>query len=339
MRFHFAIHRTDLARRRQRCREAVERVSRLPREVVACCNMCGSVRRAVVATADRYGCKQRTAMCLDCGLLYIVDRISREGYNAFYEQGIYRSLVGGFKGASQTTERIRGAQVYYATTLVTAMQGLLPVKRGAQLLDVGGSAGLVARRFADAFGYEPSLFDPAPDEVAAAKALGIEASVATIEDFRSDRKYDLILLCRTVEHLFDLRFALCKIRSLLAPDGLFYCDFSDFMEVCRREGPPEATTKVDHCYWLTQETAPALFRSMGFEVECINTTMSPEQVGFLLRPASPVELSGSALEWAEQQVRKLREIETDWQRDGQTPLDARDWIRTQGYRLKQRLAG
>jgi len=234
---------------------------------------------------------------------------------------------------------VRAAQGYYATTLVTAMRGLLPAGRGALLLDVGGSAGVVARQFAEAFGYEPTLFDPAPDEVEAARALGVEASVATIENFRTDRRYDLILLCRTVEHLFDLRFALCKIRSLLAPNGLFYCDFSDFMEVCRREGPPAATTKVDHCYWLTQETAPALFRSMGFDIVRINTTMSPEQVGFLLRPADPVEPSSPAAGWAEQQVRKLREIESDWQRDGQRPLDTLDWLRTKGYRIKQKLAG
>jgi SAM-dependent methyltransferase len=217
------------------------------------------------------------------------------------------------------------------------MQGLLPSNRGSLLLDVGGSAGVVARQFADAFGYHPTLFDPAPDEVKAARALGVEASVATIEDFRCDRKYDLILLCRTVEHLFDLRFALNKIRSLLAPNGLFYCDFSDFMEVCRREGPPEATTKVDHCYWLTQETAPSLFRSIGFEIVCINTTMSPEQVGFLLRAEEPSGRTFAASEWAELQVRKLREIETDWQRDGQQALDARDWIRTKAYRIKKTL--
>jgi SAM-dependent methyltransferase len=339
MSFHFAIHRADLSRRRERCRAAVERVGKLPREVVSCCNMCGSGRSAVVAATDRYGCKLRTAMCLDCGLLYVVDRLTREGYAEFYEKGIYRTLVGEFKGAPQSTARVRRAQVYYATTLATAMRGLLPAQRGALLLDVGGSAGVVARQFADDFGYEPTLFDPAPDEVEEARRLGVDASVATIENFRSERRYDLVLLCRTVEHLFDLRFALCRIRSLLAPDGLFYCDFSDFMEVCRREGPPAATTKVDHCYWLTQEAAPALFQSMGFEILRINTTMSPEQVGFLLRPAEPVELSSPRGGWAEQQLRRLREIETDWQRDSQRPLDTFDWLRTKGYRIKQKLAG
>jgi 2-polyprenyl-3-methyl-5-hydroxy-6-metoxy-1,4-benzoquinol methylase len=339
MAFQFAIHRTDLSRRRRRCRDDVDRVSRLTHEVVPHCNMCGSERRAVVATSDRYGCGIRTAMCLDCGLLYVIDRLTSEGYDDFYAKGIYRSIIGQFKGSSQTTERVRAAQVYYATTLVTAMQGLLPVRDGATLLDVGGSAGIIARQFADAFGYKPVLFDPAPDEVEAARAMGIDATVATIENFSCDRKYDLILLCRTVEHLFDLRFALRKIRTLLAPGGLFYCDFSDFMEVCRREGPPEATTKIDHCYWLTQETAPALFQSAGFEIVCMNTTMSSEQVGFLLRGAEETQLSSPAAGWAEHQVRKLREIETDWRRDAQTPFDTRDWLRSKSYRIKQMLAG
>src|SRR3954468_9996883 len=105
MPFHFAIHRADLARRRERCRAAVDRVSKLPREIVSCCNLCGSGRGAVVATTDRYGWKLRTAMCLDRGLLYVVGRLTRSGYAEFYEQGIYRTLVGEFKGASQTTDR------------------------------------------------------------------------------------------------------------------------------------------------------------------------------------------------------------------------------------------
>jgi SAM-dependent methyltransferase len=332
----FAIHRTDLSRRRQRCAEAVRLLERLPREAVACCNLCESRRRAVISNGDRYGNRLRAAMCLDCGLIYMLDRLSRGGYAEFYEKGLYRELIGCFKGEAQGADQVQAAQVYYARTLARGLAGLLPGGQGKTLLDVGGSAGVVAREVGDAFGYRPTLFDPAPEEVEAARVLGVEAEVASIEEFESKRRFDLVLLCRTVEHVYDLRGALAKIRNLVAADGLFYCDFSDFLEVCRREGPPEATTKVDHAYWLVQETAPALFAAAGFEVVSMNNTMSPEQVGFLMRPSEPAPLLLPPPE-IQRQLRLFREIDSDWRLDGQGAYDARDWVRTRAYRLKRRL--
>jgi SAM-dependent methyltransferase len=334
----FAIHPSDLNRRRKRCREGVQRVNRLEKTVVRNCSFCGCDRYAVLANRDRYGCDVRTAICLECGLIFVVDRPTKEAYATFYEQGIYRSLISAFKGAPQGVKGIQHAQVYYADTLVRTLDGQLPKARGARLLDIGGSTGLVAKRFADHFGYKATVFDPAPDEVAAARALGLEAFVGSIEDFESDRQYDVLLLCRTVEHLFDFKNALTRIRRLMAPGAYFYCDLSDYLEVCRREGPPEATSKVDHCYWLTQESASAIFRELGFEVVSINVTMSPEQVGYLLRASEPAQLTRVSPEWIEQQIRKLREIETDWRRYGATPLDAKDWLRSNAYRVKKALA-
>lgn len=312
----------------------VERVLQLEREVVTICNVCGSEGSAIIASSDRYGLPIRTAMCLHCGLIYVVDRLTMEGYAHFYGAGIYRALIARFKGKAQTVQQIRKAQVGYASRLAQALQGYLPPADGACLLDIGGSTGLVADRFRKQFGFRATVIDPAPDEIAAARSLGLEAVVSTLEGWETEQKYDLILLCRTIEHLFDLRAALHKIRDLLKPNGLFYCDIADFTETCRREGPPEAVTKIDHVFWLSQETAPRLLRSFGFEIVCVNLTLPPDQVGFLLRISEPQPLEPLPPAWAERQMEHFRAIRSLWQQDEANPRAPLEWLRTRLYRLK-----
>lgn len=117
----------------------------------------------------------------------------------------------------------------------------------------------MAREVAREFGLQGTVLDPATDEIEAARAAGLEAIVGSVEDWETEDRFDLILLCRSIEHLFDLKLSLSRIRGLLKPQGLFYCDIADFMEMCRMMGSPETFTKVDHCYWLTQFDRPSDF--------------------------------------------------------------------------------
>ena len=55
-----------------------------------------------------------------------------------------------------------------------------------------------------------------------------ETEIGSLEQWKPVRKFGLILLCRTIEHLQDLRGGLEKIRRALSPKGLFYCDIVDF---------------------------------------------------------------------------------------------------------------
>ena len=335
----FLLHPSDLLRRRKRCKPIVEQLLALETEVASCCNICGGRQYAVISRRDRYGFPARSALCLNCGLVYVLDRFTVEGYATFYRTGTYRTLIARFKGKKQTIEHIRAAQVNYTRTIIRALDGLIVPVRQAHLLDVGGSTGLVAAEFRKHFGYQGTLLDPAPDEVEAAGKLGVNTVVGSIENWETDDRFELILLCRTIEHLFDLRGALTKIRTLLQPDGLFYCDIADFVEICRREGPPEATTKVDHCYWLTPETAPAIFRSLGFAVVSVNMILPPDQVGFLLRPCEPADLQPVSSGWIEQQARRFREMESEWMLYGRKPYDVLDWFKQKAYRVKKKLGG
>ncbi len=276
-------------------------------------------------------------MCLDCGLFYLMDRLTDEGYAEFYSAGHYRELTHAFNGG-QTLGEIQADQDQYANELVAALNGYVSTGANTRLLDIGGSAGRIALRFQKFFGITACVLDPSADEIAAALRAGLEGIIGSIEQWSTTEKFDLILICRSIEHFQDLRGALTKTRSLLRPDGLLFCDVVDFAELCRSIGHPEAVSKIDHCFWVTRETAARIFRSIGFEVISINVALQRPLMGYLLRPCEPSAPEALDTQWIHRRLSNLREIGLDWQDWGRHPYDAEDWLRRKAYPVKRRLA-
>jgi ubiquinone/menaquinone biosynthesis C-methylase UbiE len=329
----FLINRASLEQRRKLCRPAVEGLLAIPREQLLVCNVCESSRNIVMSDRDRYNLPIRTAMCLDCGLVYLVDRFTVSGYGAFYESGSYRNISSLFNRSRHSIAQIQADQRNYAAQLVALITGYMTSRPGAKLLDIGGSAGVVAARVARHFQLEPTVLDPAATEAQAARELGVRAVTGSLEDWETPEQFDLILLCRSIEHLMDLKGSLRKIRELLAPQGLFYCDLAEFMEMCRLVGPPQTFTKIDHCYWLTQEAAEQIFRRMGFEIVSMN--LAQAYVGLLLRKSEPMARSAAA--WVPTQIRQIQAIEAGWlEQDRQAP-SLTEWARRRAYRVKRQI--
>ncbi len=332
------IHPTDLRRRRQRCRLVVERLAALERAPQTACNTCGCSRKIVLAGQDRYGVAVRTALCPECGLVYLLEPLTPEGYAEFYASGSYREITGLFSRRQRSMPQIRAGQVDYAARVFGILEPHLRPSNGGRLLDIGASTGLVADRFRQHLGFDAVILDPAASEIRQPETRGMERVTSSFEDYETDERYSLILLCRTVEHLLDLRLSLEKVRELLTPDGVFFCDIADFFEICRLEGPPEVVSKLDHCFWLTQETAQVIFRRLGLEVVAIHAASPYDQLSFVLRRGDKEPEAQLPPGWIDTRLRRLREIGSDWQIQGRRALDPIDWLRRRGYRLKRRFA-
>ncbi len=330
------IHPTDLRRRRRRCRSIVERLTPTPRAAVSECNACSSRQRVVLAVRDRYGVSVRTALCPGCGLVYLVEPLTPEGYADLYASGSYREVTGRFSRRRRSLQQIRVGQMGYAERMFHLLEPFLTPARDARLLDIGASTGLVADLFRQRLGFGPVLLDPAASEIHQPETRGMQLVASSFEDWETEDRFELILLCRTVEHLLDLRHSMQKIRELLAPGGIFFCDIGDFFELCRLEGPAEVVSRIDHCFWLTQETARVLFRRVGFETIAIDATAPFDQVRFVLRRGAADPGARLPPGWIDARVRELREIGSNWLADGRRALDPADWLRRLAHRLVKR---
>jgi 2-polyprenyl-3-methyl-5-hydroxy-6-metoxy-1,4-benzoquinol methylase len=176
-------------------------VTAYPHEAVPC-NQCGGSDLTVLATSDRYGLPVTTVRCDACRLRFINPRMTAAGYAAFYAKH-YRPLLTALMGTPHSPDIVRENQRKYAVTLlreVTAWVEPLPESR---LLDLGGSTGIVARAFAERWDCESTVVDPAPEEVIQAGDFATPIC-GTAEEVRfTPGRFDVILMCRTIEHLRD----------------------------------------------------------------------------------------------------------------------------------------
>jgi SAM-dependent methyltransferase len=263
-----------------------------PREVVSNCNLCGGRRPVEVARRDRYGYPTTLMVCARCGLGFLSPRPAPDAYGRFYRD-VYRPLVSAYHGRTIDATTVQEEQRGYARELAGFLAAHL-AEQPASVLDVGGSTGVVAAAFAQA-GTSVTVLDPAPDELEVAAAAGMETVEGFAEDYDpGDRRWDLVLLCQTIDHLLDVHATLTAIRGLLAPGGHAFVDVLDVSWVLARQGAIEGSVKVDHPYYLTRATALGYFARGGFDV--VAERMADDgHWGFVLMSAEPREPDWPAL--------------------------------------------
>jgi SAM-dependent methyltransferase len=260
---------------------------------VETCNLCEGRRLVEVARRDRYGYSIALAVCGRCGLGFLSPRPTADAYGSFYRD-VYRPLVSAYHGRRIDAETMQDEQRGYAAQLRAFLRRTI-AGDPKSVLDVGGSTGIVAAAFA-AEGVRLTVLDPAPAELAVAEAAGMDVVAGFAEDFDpGERRWDLVLLCQTLDHLLDVNATLRAVRGLLAPGGRAFVDVLDVAWVLARQGVIEDAYKIDHPYYLTRATALGYFARTGLEV--VGERMSDDgHWGFLLATADEREPDWEALE-------------------------------------------
>ncbi len=259
-----------------------------PRERITQCNLCGGTRLVTVSHRDRYGYPAPATACARCGLVFLNPRMTAAAYGRFYD-GVYRPLVSAFHGRQIDARTIQDEQRAYARDRAEMVR---PFLRGAGLrsmLDIGGSTGVVAGHFAQEFGLAGTLIDPAPLEVEEARAFGLETITGLVEehDFGA-RRFDFVIICQTVDHLLDVGGTLQRVRDLLTERGQLFIDIVDFRAAYLRNWSVEDATKIDHPYYLTQNTMEAYLRRAGFGSVAVDYAADHLHVSYLCRLVPPV---------------------------------------------------
>jgi hypothetical protein len=275
-----------------------------PREAVSSCNLCGSTQFVVLTHRDRYGFSAPAAACRRCGLVFLTPRLTAAAYGRFYD-GVYRPLVSAFHGRLIDARTIQDEQREYAEQRADFLRPFISPDLET-LLDIGGSTGVVAAHMAHTFGLAGTLIDPAPLEVAEARRFGLETITGLVEqhDF-SGRRFDLVLICQTVDHLLDVAGTLRRVRELLSDRGRLFIDIVDFRAAYLRGWSLEDAVKIDHPYYLTEPTMTAYLRQAGFTVLRADYAADHLHVGYVCSPADP---QPGALPSATDTAELLREV-------------------------------
>jgi hypothetical protein len=248
------------------------------------CNLCGGDRFVTLTHRDRYEYPAMADGCLRCGLVFLNPVMAASEYAEFYTD-VYRPLVSAYHGRLIDAESIQDEQREYASSRADFIEPWMRERSCKTLLDVGGSTGIVAHVMKARFDLLATVIDPAPLEIDVARKLGLETVTSFVEDYDSGgATYDVIVLCQAVDHLLDVSLSLSKIRDLLSEWGLFFVDIVDFRAAYRRNGSVEEAIKIDHPYYLTDETMRGFLARSGFDVLAIDYAPDHLHVGYLCAP-------------------------------------------------------
>lgn len=261
-----------------------------PCEPVAACNLCGCGQFVVIAHRDRYGFPADAHACGACGLVFLNPRLTAAAYGRFYHS-VYRPLVSAFHGRLIDARTIQDEQAQYAAERIPFLRPFLSSAH-ASLLDIGGSTGVVAAAFAREFRLAATILDPAPLEIDETRRRGLEALSGLVEqhDF-GDRRFDVVLICQTADHLLDIGATLRRVRGLLNPHGILFVDIVDFRAAYLRAWSVESAIKIDHPYYLTDATMTSFLARAGFEVMRSDYAADHLHIGYVCRPAQPAAAS------------------------------------------------
>jgi SAM-dependent methyltransferase len=183
---------------------------------------------------------------------------------------------------------IQTEQREYAATRGDFVESLVKDRTFATLLDIGGSTGVVADAFCRRFGLKGTVVDPSPLEIDEARRLGLETVTGLVEDYDSgDRRFDVVIMCQTVDHLLDIRRSLHAVRALINPGGVFFIDIVDFRATYLRNWSIEDAIKIDHPYYLTEPTLEAYLTRSGFDIVRVEYAADRLHVGYVCRPGNP----------------------------------------------------
>ena len=274
-----------------------------PKTSIGHCNLCRGSVFNVLTHRDRYGYAASAVGCSRCGLVFLDLVMTRDAYARFYVE-TYRPLVSAYHGRVIDARSIQQEQREYAVERGDLLAPYLTSRGYRTLLDIGGSTGVVAHALARRFDLSATVVDPAPLETAQANALGLETIEGLIEAVDlGDRRFDVVLLCQTVDHLLDIAGTLGRVRELLAPAGLLFVDIVDFRAAYLRNWSIEEAVKLDHPYYLTESTMVAYLRQTGFEVVRTDFAADHLHVSYVAQPTTrasglPAADGGSAL-WRE----------------------------------------
>ncbi len=260
-----------------------------PHEGVEACNLCGSRSFVVLTHRDRYGFPAAAHACAGCGLVFLNPRMTADAYGRFYG-GVYRPLVSAFHGRLIDATTMQAEQREYAAERAGFMRPFLQGAGLTRMLDIGGSTGVVARHLAEEFALDATVIDPAPLEVEQARRHGLQTITGLVEqhDF-GDRRFDLVIICQTVDHLLDVAGTLARVRQLLTSGGRLFIDIVDFRAAYLRQWSVEDAIKIDHPYYLTETTMTAFLRRAGFDVLRTGYAADHLHVSYICEPAGVVD--------------------------------------------------
>lgn len=231
------------------------------------CDLCGSLKRELLATLDRDGNPLNTGICRQCGMVAHWQRPTEAELHEYYANEYRRSY---HREESPSPRRVRRAWIN-GQRIYRRLKPFIGPKDA--VFEIGAGIGCNVKAF-ELNGHPATGVDPGKGfQRFSCEQLRADVQNQNLFDLKANQQYDLILLIHVIEHFRSPRRALEHIHKLLPVNGLLYVE-------CPNIGAPFATRArlfhFAHVTNFTHSSLKMLAESCGFRVvECFSAEGNP----------------------------------------------------------------
>ena len=206
-------------------------------------------------------------VCERCGAGYANGIPPQEVFDAYYRDlSKYEYSYRGGKESATDEQRFDDI----TRTLVKAIPS-----KAARILELGCATGGLLARLRDAGFSQVQGLDPSPGCAQAAwdlyKVPVFAGSLFNVPG--PPEAYDFIILVGVLEHVEDLRLALEKLKTLLAPGGRVYAEVPDGSRLAGRPDAPYQEFSIEHINFFSTASLTNLFELNGLRTIDTGQTM------------------------------------------------------------------
>lgn len=225
------------------------------------CIVCGG--SDILGLSARYS-RHGDALCKGCGLVFRAETNPDDIRRYYYDSGYHtRSANRGARRALVS----RSMLVHGAARRVEHLEALgIQFRQGQRVLDIGCGYASVLAWLRDHRGCQVTGLEPSASACAATREFfGLDLQQCTLEDFKAEQPFDVVLSIHSLEHAVRPDDFLRRCREMLKPEGRLYVECPNFLHPTGGFSFPRFLEK-DHLFHFSSVALAALCGKAGLEV-------------------------------------------------------------------------
>jgi len=205
-------------------------------------------------------CEAELVSCKHCGLTYLHSAATQEHYLAYYDSDV--------SNAPKYDEMFgkAGSDEYFHTIYdhIAKYMG-----RQAKILDIAGSWGemgvFLKEKMKDAV---ITVIDASKKCIRSVRANGLDAIYGDASNLErlTDKKFDMIILNHSLEHILNIPSLMNGVSERLAEDGYVYIEVPDMEGYTKYSKAPYSFLTYEHVVHLSMQDLENLAVIYGFEI-------------------------------------------------------------------------
>jgi hypothetical protein len=227
------------------------------------CVCCGSSLTNKLFSNDRYGVKQETVMCRECGLIYGNPRMNQKTLDLFYSSDIFRDIyhpVSNYERKWSMAENFELSQFdidapYDAFGFINFIEEEVDEYNG--VFEIGAAGGANLRAF-EKIGKKVAGFDLSPKMVKFATDKGLNVKLGDIKSVCGS--WDIYIIQHVLEHIFNPVEFLKELHNKKA--NKLYIGVPGLIDLF-------PSVQSAHNYYFSPETLTEICRKSGYKLKNI----------------------------------------------------------------------